>query len=129
MRTAAIPSSPTFLQRPEFLPGLALLFILLIPNAAYGNMLTPMMIVPMVQLLYGNILLGIFEGFLIGLLFKANTGKAIGIMIGANYFSMIAGSIFHQILESLLWASLLQTANIYNFANLILFSIILFWAI
>lgn len=65
--------------------------LLLIPAAAYANMGSPIMIAGILHLIIGNLFIGIIEGLLLTLVFKAKWIKAISIMITANYFSTFIG--------------------------------------
>ena len=116
-------------RKPLWLLVLPVLFLLLIPKAAYGDMLTPRMQIPKIQLLFGNILLGILEGILISTIFKTPKRKTIKIMIAANYVSMIAGGISQDLMANLLWGSFLRSVDIYNYVKPILFSVVIYWSI
>ncbi|HOM72615.1 MAG TPA: hypothetical protein PLP86_10245 [Armatimonadota bacterium] len=67
--------------------------LLFIPTALWANGLTPLMTAGINHLVLGNLFIGILEGLLIALLFKVKVIKACGMMVLANYFSMICGSI------------------------------------
>src|SRR5688572_33298698 len=59
-----------------------------------ANMGTPLMWAPIWQLLFGNLLIGVLEGWLIAWLFGVRWRVAIPGMIGANYLSLIPGMLF-----------------------------------
>lgn len=71
--------------------------LLLFPSLVLANIGTPLMWMPGIRLVFFNIVIGIAEGLLIGLLFKTfrpkkiNLLKTIGILILANYVSMLVG--------------------------------------
>ena len=68
-----------------------ILALVLSPNIALANVGTPLLWVGTFHLLIGNALIGLGEGLLLARWFKAPKQRAIQIMIGANYFSMIVG--------------------------------------
>lgn len=65
--------------------------VLSAPALALANAGTPLMWAGMLHLMFGNLLIGILEGLLLGWLFKAPKLKAVGILILANYLSAWAG--------------------------------------
>ncbi len=71
-----------------------LLSILAFPPAASANAGTPLMWAGALHLLFGNALIGLGEGLLLGWLFAAPKGKAILFMILANYASAWLGGVF-----------------------------------
>jgi sialidase-1 len=58
-----------------------------------ANMGTPLIWAPYGQLLFGNFLIGVLEGWLIARLFGVRKADAIPAMIGANYLSLIPGAV------------------------------------
>ncbi|MDF7824440.1 hypothetical protein P4B35_10485 [Pontiellaceae bacterium B12227] len=75
--------------------------LLLIPFCAQANAGTPLMWAGMLHLMFGNLLIGILEGLLLGWLFKAPKGKAISLLIAANYLSAWAGAFLVERLTRL----------------------------
>src|SRR5689334_1126069 len=73
-----------------------LVFIVLLacPYSALANAGTPLMWAGMLHLVFGNALIGVFEGLLIARLFSLPKRKTVLVMIGANYFSAWAGGVF-----------------------------------
>ena len=71
----------------------AFLMILLLPSFAYANAGTPLMIGTNLHLVFGNFFLGIFEGLLLGFVFGAPKGRAILLLIVANYVSAWLGGM------------------------------------
>lgn len=68
----------------------AALFMAL-PALVFANAGTPLMWFQGFHLFVGNLVIGILEGLLISRIFKSPGWKAVGCMIGANYFSMVVG--------------------------------------
>jgi len=71
--------------------GLAAL--LLTPATAQANVGTPLMWATMFHLLIGNLLIGVFEGYILGAVFKLPMGRCIRKLIEANYISMGLGGL------------------------------------
>jgi len=71
--------------------GLAAL--LLTPATAQANAGTPLMLATMFHLLIGNLLIGAFEGYILGAVFKLPMGRCIRKLIVANYVSMWLGGL------------------------------------
>lgn len=67
--------------------------MILLPSAAYANAGTPLMWASMSHLYVGNAILGVFEGFLLILLFRGSKLKSIPALIAANYASTWAGGM------------------------------------
>jgi len=67
------------------------LFLLLLPAAAYADAGTPMMWATAFHLVIGNLFIGIFEGLLVAWLFHLPRLRTVLLAIAANYCSMIAG--------------------------------------
>ena len=71
--------------------GLAVL--LLSPATAQANAGTPLIWATMLHLVIGNLLIGVFEGYLLAKIFKLPKLKSILLMIFANYVSMWLGGV------------------------------------
>lgn len=69
------------------------------------------------HLLFGNAVIGIGEGMLLGKIFKVNKNYASGVMIAANYFSAIVGVILLYQLKNKL---LLMSSPLYDTPRLML---------
>lgn len=95
------------------------LAILIIHSAAHADGITPMMFAGISHLVLGNLLIGIGEGLLIGWLFKAKKGRAIGIMILANYFSGFAGACLSQLFKQNTARSYLMSLPLYDIPKLL----------
>lgn len=74
--------------------GLGLLILLGLPCQASANAGTPLMWASALHLVFGNALIGIGEGLLLGLFFGLKKWRAIVVMIVANYASAWAGLYF-----------------------------------
>jgi hypothetical protein len=77
------------------------LFALLvcIPLTARADAGTPLMWAGILHLVFGNAIIGVFEGLLLAWSFKLRTGLCVLVMIPANYFSAWVGGLFlnHEI--------------------------------
>ncbi|MBO4714840.1 MAG: hypothetical protein J5672_01930 [Verrucomicrobia bacterium] len=71
--------------------GLAAL--LLTPATAQANAGTPLVWATMFHLFIGNLLIGAFEGYILGAVFKLPIGSCIRKLIEANYVSMWLGGL------------------------------------
>lgn len=81
--------------RTEWLrKALIVMGVLLLPLTASANAGTPLMWAGMLHLLFGNALIGLFEGLLASALFSVPRRKAVTLLIGANYFSAWVGGVF-----------------------------------
>jgi hypothetical protein len=80
-----------------------------------ANAGTPLMWAMGLHLIIGNLLIGIGEGLLVGLIFRVNIGLAICLMIPANYFSAGSG---YLILNTIL-PHLNQTMTIYTIQHIL----------
>jgi hypothetical protein len=92
-RTAAMRFG--FKSRP--LLFLVLFGVVAFPQHACANAGTPLMWAELLHLFYGNALIGIGEGLLLGLLFSVPKGKSVSVMILAilaNYVSAWLGGLF-----------------------------------
>lgn len=63
------------------------------PNVAFANMGTGLMVATWMHMFCGNLLIGLVEGLLLSLIFKARIGVCLVIMIAANYCSAWVGVI------------------------------------
>ena len=70
---------------------LPILVMALFPSTALANAGTPLMWASMLHLVFGNAIIGIIEGLLLGSIFKCSKGKSVLILIVANYASAWAG--------------------------------------
>lgn len=81
------------MKRSRYL--LPILFALALPpSTASANAGTPLMWASMLHLVFGNTIIGLFEGLLLAWMFKCSKWKAILILIAANYVSASAGGFF-----------------------------------
>ena len=77
--------------------GVCLLVFFGLPSSALANVGTPLMWMPGIRLVFLNVIIGIGEGLIISLVFRIIGKKGVGIlrcmgiMILANYFSMLFG--------------------------------------
>lgn len=71
---------------------IALIIIILIPQTIFANAGTALMWMPILQLIFGNILIGIIEGLVVVLVFRTKWHRSILIMIGGNYVSWLIGN-------------------------------------
>lgn len=79
------------------------LLLLAVPSVAHANAGTPLMWAGILHMVFGNAIIGVAEGLVLGLLFRRSKWKCILIMIVANYFSAWLGyaTIAAGIAESL----------------------------
>lgn len=82
---------------------IAVLGVLALPAPVMANAGTPLMWATMLHLALGNALIGLLEGVLLAKLFRLRTGRTVGVLILANYFSAWLGMLFlgHWISSSL----------------------------
>jgi hypothetical protein len=71
-----------------------MLGIVALPSAALANTGTPLMWAGMLHLVFGNLLIGLLEGYLLAKIFGLHKGRSIGFLILANYFSAWVGGLF-----------------------------------
>jgi hypothetical protein len=71
---------------------IALLFCT--PYASHANAGTPLMWAGMLHLVFGNAIIGVFEGLILGWIFKLKKWLCVLVMIPANYFSAWVGGLF-----------------------------------
>lgn len=76
------------------LPALVLAAALLaLPTAAWANVGTPLVWLQMSHLAVGNLLIGLGEGIVLWVAFRARLPLACGVMVTANYASAMAGML------------------------------------
>lgn len=77
--------------------------LICIPLSARADAGTPLMWAGMLHMVFGNAIIGIFEGLILAWIFKLRKGICILVMIPANYFSAWAGELFlnYQIVKVL----------------------------
>ena len=90
------------------------LFLWLQPDVAYANGGTPLMWAPVYHLLIGNLVIGLGEGLLLGLLYNVRKSRAILFMMGANYVSFILGAISLGTLSELVKGCFRQETFLYH---------------
>ena len=73
---------------------LLFLALVLFPSTASANAGTPLMWASMLHLVFGNAIIGLIEGLLLGWIFKCSKWKSVLILIVANYASAWAGGFF-----------------------------------
>lgn len=79
------------MRRSSFTP--TLLALVLLPATAWANAGTPLIWASILHLLFGNALIGVFEGFLLHGVFKIPKSKTIPLLIAANYASAWVGGL------------------------------------
>jgi len=77
---------------PRILGLIALLIC--VPLTARADAGTPLMWAGMLHMVFGNAIIGIFEGLILARVFKLKSGKSVLVMICANYFSVWGGELF-----------------------------------
>jgi hypothetical protein len=65
-----------------------------LPSVALANAGTPLMWASMLHLIFGNLIIGLFEGLLLAGIFGLPKRKSIVALILANYFSVWVGGLF-----------------------------------
>jgi hypothetical protein len=70
---------------------LPILALALFPSTAFANAGTPLMWASMLHLVFGNAIIGLIEGLMLGSIFKCSKRKSVLILIVANYVSAWAG--------------------------------------
>jgi hypothetical protein len=101
-----------------------LLLFTLLPQTLLANAGTALMWVPIMQLIFGNILIGIVEGIIISVIFRTKWIRSILIMIAGNYVSWLIGNGLIYVFQNTLIDSLFKLDNV--FALWILSLIILY---
>lgn len=74
--------------------------MVVIPSLAHANAGTPLMWAAAIHLVVGNALLGVFEGLLLGFLFRTSIWKAVLLMIAANYASAWLGFMLRGLVDT-----------------------------
>ncbi len=69
-----------------------MLIAILIPQMILANAGTALMWMPLYQLLFGNILIGLVEGSAVSIIFKTKWHRSVLMMIAGNYVSWILGN-------------------------------------
>ena len=98
--------------KKSILPFSLSISLVFIPSSTFANTGSALFMASVLQLLIGNIVIGILEGILIALIFKMKFRIMIPVMIVANYVSMIAGAFI--ISKPSLVSMLLGNAPLYN---------------
>jgi hypothetical protein len=77
--------------------------LICIPLTARADAGTPLMWAGMLHMVFGNAIIGIFEGLILAWIFKLRKGICVLVMIPANYFSAWVGGLFlnHEITSAL----------------------------
>ena len=78
--------------------GILSVLFSLIAVPACANAGIPLMWFTTLQVLLGSAIFGVIEGLILARVWKSPKGSACGIMIGANYVSVIAGYVLHYLL-------------------------------
>ena len=94
-------SAMRFGFKSRLLLFLVLFGVVAFPQHACANGVTPLMFATGLHLLFGNALIGIGEGLLLGLLFSVPKGKSVSVMILANYVSAWLGVLFIESADAL----------------------------
>ena len=86
---------------PRILGLIALLIS--VPLTARADAGTPLMWAGMLHMVFGNAIIGIFEGLILAWIFKLRKGICVLVMIPANYFSAWIGGLYlnHEITSAL----------------------------
>jgi hypothetical protein len=71
-----------------------LALLVCIPLTARADAGTPLMWAGLLHLVFGNAIIGVFEGLLLAWIFKLRKGFCVLVMIPANYFSAWVGGLF-----------------------------------
>lgn len=102
-----------------------LTIIIIIPQSILANAGTALMWMPIIQLILGNIIIGIIEGFFTALIFKTKWIRSILIMIAGNYVSWLIGNGLITVFQTYLIDSLFNLKSV--FALWIISLVILFF--
>jgi hypothetical protein len=73
---------------------LGLVGLLVFPSQAWANAGTPLMWATASHLVIGNAFIGVLEGWLLARWFQVPRGRAVALMIAANYASAWVGGVF-----------------------------------
>lgn len=68
--------------------------LIFVPFSARADAGTPLMWASALHLLFGNFIIGVFEGLILAFSFKLSKTLCVPVMILANYFSAWAGGVF-----------------------------------
>jgi len=98
-----------------------LLSLILIPQTIFANAGTALMWIPYLQLVFGNLIIGIVEGLIIILIYKTNWLRSISKMISANYGSWIIGHSLVFLIQNFLLDSILILKYVLTFWIISLF--------
>jgi hypothetical protein len=85
----------------------------LIPQTLLANAGTALMWMPILQLILGNILIGIIEGIIISMLFKTKWFHTLLIMIAGNYVSWLIGNGLINVYQNVMIDSLFELENVF----------------
>ena len=99
-------------MKKKFILILLLLFTL-IPQTLLANAGTALMWFPIMQLIFGNILIGIVEGIIVSVIFKTKWIRSILIMIAGNYVSWLVGNGLIIVFQNTLIDSLFKLDNVF----------------
>ena len=99
--------------------------LLLLPAPAYADAGTPLLLTTLFQLIVGNALIGVGEGWLLARVFTADRKRAIKWMIPANYVSMVVGFLSLDLLQGVVqfWLSL-DPPNIHTLPALLVGTVV-----
>jgi hypothetical protein len=92
---------------------LLLLTVILIPQTILANAGTALMWMPIVQLMFGNLIIGLIEGFAVSLIFKTKWHRSILIMIGGNYISWLIGNGLILLFQEFIIDSVFQLKGVF----------------
>lgn len=90
-----------------------LLIIILIPQTILANAGTALMWMPVFQLMFGNILIGLIEGLVVSLFYKTKWYRSILIMIAGNYTSWLIGNGIIYLFQEYFITSVFQLKGVF----------------
>jgi hypothetical protein len=90
-------------------------FVFIFATPAHADLGTPLMLFSAFHLLIGNIFIGVIEGVVIARLFQTARARSIGIMILANYTSMVLGWLIVGLTKGFVE----KIADLYNIFNIV----------
>jgi hypothetical protein len=90
-----------------------ILTIIFIPQTILANAGTALMWMPIFQLMFGNLLIGLIEGFAVSMIFKTKWLRSILIMIGGNYVSWLIGNGLILVFQEFLIDSVFQLKGVF----------------
>ncbi len=90
-----------------------ILTIILIPQTILANAGTALMWMPIFQLMFGNLLIGLIEGFAVSMIFKTKWLRSILIMIGGNYVSWLIGNGLILVFQEFIIDSVFQLKGVF----------------